>query len=72
MREIMRIEPEETEDILNDALEIMKSLNADYEGIELLKEKVRFLKTFGLSAEIIIYEDMSVEIVIPKTTEKPN
>lgn len=72
MREIMKIESEETEDILNDALEIMKSLNADYEGIELLKEKVRFLKTFGLSAEIIIYEDMSVEIVIPKTTEKPN
>lgn len=49
-------------EIFDEALEIMQAINADVEGLRIIREKCERMLEAGLMPTVNIYDDLSVEI----------
>lgn len=53
-------------EIFDGALEIMEAINADVEGLRMIREKCENLVKAGVLPIVNIYDDLSVEITIAR------
>ena len=58
-------------ELFEQAMDLMQTMNQDYDGITQIRERCESLKLAGYQPEVNIYDDFSVEITVAKLpTEK--